>query len=60
MVWTTAPASAELNLAQPQKLALYTGISDSLAAVTSYDRSAQTIINRVIDGPAPEAPEDGE
>jgi transcriptional regulator with XRE-family HTH domain len=52
--------SAELNLAQPQELALYSGIFDSLAAVASYGRAARTIINRVIDDLAPEAPEDGE
>ncbi|BBJ39972.1 transcriptional regulator [Streptomyces antimycoticus] len=41
--------SAELNLAQPQELALYSGIFDNLAAVASYGRSARTIINQVID-----------
>lgn len=50
--------SAELNLAQPQELALYSGIFDSLAAVASYGRAARTIINRVIEDLAPEAPED--
>ncbi len=52
--------SAELNLAQPQELALYSGIFDSLAAVASYGRSARAIINRVIDDLAPEAPEDSD
>jgi transcriptional regulator with XRE-family HTH domain len=52
--------SAELNLAQPQEIALYSGVFDSLAAVASYGRAARTIINRVIDDLAPEAPEDGE
>jgi transcriptional regulator with XRE-family HTH domain len=52
--------SAELNLAQPQELALYRGIFDSLAAVASYGRAARTIINRVIDNLAPDTPEDGE
>lgn len=52
--------SAELNLAQPQELALYSGIFDSLAAVASYGRAARTIINRVIDDLAPDTPEDGE
>jgi transcriptional regulator with XRE-family HTH domain len=51
--------SAELNLAQPQELALYGGIFDSLAAVASYGRAARAVINRVIDDLAPEAPEDG-
>ncbi|MGH9830798.1 MAG: DUF5753 domain-containing protein [Blastocatellia bacterium] len=50
--------SAELNLAQSQELALYSGIFDSLAAVASYGRAARTIINRVIEDLAPEAPED--
>ncbi|MFD8611970.1 helix-turn-helix domain-containing protein [Streptomyces sp. NPDC059631] len=40
--------SAELNLAQPQELTLYSGIFDNLAAVASYGRSARAIINRVI------------
>lgn len=50
--------SAELNLAQPQEIALYNGIFESLAGAASYGRSARTIINRVIDDLAPEAPED--
>ncbi|WP_328916036.1 MULTISPECIES: helix-turn-helix domain-containing protein [unclassified Streptomyces] len=41
--------SAELNLAQPQEVALYTGVFDSLAATAGYGRSARAIINRVID-----------
>lgn len=52
--------SAELNLAQPQELALYSGIFDSLAAVASYGRSARAIINRVVSDLAPDVPEDGE
>src|SRR5437764_1078171 len=32
--------SAELNLAQPQEISLYTGIFDSLAGIASYGRSA--------------------
>jgi len=51
--------SAELNLAQPREIGLYSGIFDSLAAVASYGRAARAIINRVIDDLAPEAPEDG-
>lgn len=51
--------SAELNLAQPQELSLYGGIFDNLAGVASYGRSARTIINRVIDGLAPEAADEG-
>jgi transcriptional regulator with XRE-family HTH domain len=52
--------SAELNLAQPQEIELYGNIFDSLAALASYGRPARTIITRVIDDLAPEAPEDGE
>jgi hypothetical protein len=52
--------SAELNLAQPQELALYSGIFDSLAAIASYGRAARAIINRVIDDLAPDTPEDVE
>jgi hypothetical protein len=51
--------SAELNLAQPQEISLYASIFDALAGVASYGRSARTIINRVIEDLAPEAPEDG-
>ncbi|GAA1001493.1 helix-turn-helix transcriptional regulator [Acrocarpospora macrocephala] len=50
--------SAELNLTQPQELALYSGVFDSLAAVADYGRSARAIINRVIEDLAHEAPED--
>lgn len=52
--------SAELNLAQPQEVTLYSGIFDSLAGIASYGRPARAIITRVIDDLAPEAPEDGE
>lgn len=52
--------SAELNLAQPQEISLYSCIFESLAAVASYGRTARTIINRVIDDLAVEVPEDGE
>jgi len=48
--------SAELNLAQPQELALYGGVFDALAAVASYGRAARAVINRVI---ADVSPEDG-
>jgi hypothetical protein len=51
--------SAELNLAQPQEISLYSGVFDSLAAVASYGRAARKIINRVIDDLASDAPEDG-
>lgn len=52
--------SAELNLAQPQEIALYATVFDQLAAVASYGRAARGIINRVVDDLAPEATEDGE
>jgi transcriptional regulator with XRE-family HTH domain len=52
--------SAELNLAQPQEIELYSNIFDQLAAVASYGRSARAIITRVIDDLASEAPGDGE
>jgi transcriptional regulator with XRE-family HTH domain len=51
--------SAELNLAQPQEIELYSGIFEALAGVASYGRAARSIITRVIDDLAPEAPEDG-
>jgi transcriptional regulator with XRE-family HTH domain len=50
--------SAELNLAQPAEIELYSGIFDSLAAVASYGRAARAVIMRVIDDLAPEVPED--
>lgn len=46
--------SAELNLAQPQEISLYSMVFDSLAAVASYGRSARSIITRVIDELAPD------
>jgi hypothetical protein len=51
--------SAELNLAQPQEVSLYTGIFESLAGIASYGRSARAIINRVIEDLDSQAPEDG-
>ena len=41
--------SAELNLAQPQEIGLYSGIFDSLAVIASYGRAARAIINGVAD-----------
>jgi transcriptional regulator with XRE-family HTH domain len=52
--------SASLDLRQPQEVELYGNAFDQLAAVASYGRSARTIINRVVDDLAPEAPEDGD
>ena len=49
--------SAELNLAQPQEIGLYSTVFDSLAAVASYGRSARAIITRVIDELAPDEPD---
>lgn len=46
--------SAELNLAQPQEVALYGDIFDSLARTASYGRNARAIINGVIDDLAQE------
>jgi hypothetical protein len=51
--------SAELNLAQPQEIELYSDIFDQMAAVASYGRAARAIVTRVIDDLAPEAPDDG-
>ena len=52
--------SAALDLRQPQEVELYGNAFEQLAAAASYGRSARTVINRVIDDLAPEAPEDGE
>lgn len=52
--------SAELNLAQPQEIALYGDIFESLAGVAAYGRSARAIINRVVDDLAADVPEDGD
>ncbi|OLB66023.1 MAG: transcriptional regulator [Actinobacteria bacterium 13_2_20CM_2_72_6] len=46
--------SAELNLAQPQEIELYTGVFEALAGIASYGRPARAIITRVIDDLAPE------
>jgi transcriptional regulator with XRE-family HTH domain len=50
--------SAELNLAQPQEIGLYSTIFDSLAAVASYGRSARAIITAVIDDLARQVTDD--
>lgn len=49
--------SAELNLAQPQEIELYSGIFDQMAGVASYGRAARAIVTRVIDDLALDAPE---
>jgi hypothetical protein len=41
--------SAELNLAQPPEIALYSTIFDRLAAIASYGRDARAVITRVIE-----------
>jgi transcriptional regulator with XRE-family HTH domain len=51
--------SAELNLAQPQEIELYSRVFDRLANVAGYGRAARAIITRVIDDLAPEASEGG-
>jgi transcriptional regulator with XRE-family HTH domain len=51
--------SAELNLRQPQEIALYSSIFDQLAAVASYGGPARSIITRVIDDLVQALPEDG-
>jgi transcriptional regulator with XRE-family HTH domain len=50
--------SAELNLAQPQEIELYGNIFEQFAAVASYGRAARTIITRIVDDLASEAPEE--
>ncbi|MBS2537713.1 helix-turn-helix domain-containing protein [Catenulispora sp. NF23] len=52
--------SAELNLAQPQEISLYSGIFESLAGAASYGRAARAIINRVIEDLVPEDAEGSE
>jgi transcriptional regulator with XRE-family HTH domain len=48
--------SAELNLAQPQEIALYANVFEQLAAVASYGGEARAILTRVIDDLAASAP----
>ncbi|MCP2169709.1 helix-turn-helix domain-containing protein [Goodfellowiella coeruleoviolacea] len=50
--------SAELNLRQPQEIALYSSIFEQLAAVASYGGAARAIITSVMADLAAEAPED--
>lgn len=40
--------SAELNLTQPQEIAVYGRVFDALAATASYGRAARAIVNRVV------------
>jgi transcriptional regulator with XRE-family HTH domain len=41
--------SAELHLAQPPEIALYSAIFDRLAAIASYGRDARAVITRVME-----------
>jgi transcriptional regulator with XRE-family HTH domain len=52
--------SAELNLAQPQEIALYSAIFDRLATIASYGRDARAVITRVIEELNTAAPDDGD
>jgi transcriptional regulator with XRE-family HTH domain len=56
---TVETYSAELNLAQPQEIELYSAVFDQLAAVASYGREARAILLRVIDDLAGRSPENG-
>lgn len=55
---TVETFSAELNLAQPQEIELYSKVFDHFAAIASYGRAARAIITRVIDDLAQELPDD--
>lgn len=57
---TVETMSAELDLRQPQEIALYTAEFDNLAGMASYGRAARAIITRVIDDLAQDMPEDVE
>jgi transcriptional regulator with XRE-family HTH domain len=48
--------SAELNLAQPQEIELYSLIFEQLAGVANYGAAARAVLTRVIDGLASEQP----
>jgi transcriptional regulator with XRE-family HTH domain len=52
--------SAELNLAQPPEIALYSAIFDRLAAIASYGRDARAVITRVIEELSSSAAGDGD
>jgi transcriptional regulator with XRE-family HTH domain len=52
--------SAELTLAQPQEIELYTRTFDALAADASYGRAARAIITAVIDDLAASMASDGD
>lgn len=52
--------SAELNLAQPPEIALYSAIFDRLAAIASYGAAARAVITRVMEELSGIAARDGE
>lgn len=52
--------SAELNLAQPPEIALYSAIFDRLAAIASYGRDARAVIVRVMEEVGGAAARDGD
>jgi transcriptional regulator with XRE-family HTH domain len=52
--------SAELHLAQPPEIALYSAIFDRLAAIASYGRDARAVITRVIEDLSGTAARDGD
>jgi transcriptional regulator with XRE-family HTH domain len=51
--------SAELHLAQPPEIALYSAIFDQLAAIASYGRDARAVITRVMEEPSGAARDGG-
>jgi transcriptional regulator with XRE-family HTH domain len=52
--------SAELHLAQPPEIALYSAIFDRLAAIASYGRDARAVITRVMEELSGHAARDGD
>ena len=52
--------SAELHLAQPPEIALYSAIFDRLAAKASYSRAARAVITRVMEDLSGTAARDGD
>jgi len=52
--------SAELHLAQPPEIALYSAIFDRLAATASYSRDARAVITRVMEELSGHAARDGD
>jgi transcriptional regulator with XRE-family HTH domain len=56
---TVETYSAQLNLAQPQEIEVYSAVFDRLAAVASYGSEARAIILHVIDDLAGRSPGNG-